>query len=316
MNMGKLSLGVAVGLAAGLLVTSPAMAEQLDQQATAPTAGDSAWLGSTQTVAQPFTAAASGDLTRVTLEMAHYDTASKGTNTNVTVGIYATTPSGRPTGTPLASQAVSGSALQALAADRVLSTLSVTFTNPTTISSGQTYALVVSSTDGYPSYHWFQSGYALGTYYGNGSGDLTTVAAGWGTWNPVAFATYLNGSTGGSDSSSGSGSSGGVESDGPSPTDAPVAVQLALGSDGIELVNAEVPTGWVQLPPAVSIERSTRTFLGWSTSEAFPVERARAQVAAGWGAIDEVIGDERMIFIPAGGFAHVTGPTRLHAIWG
>ena len=52
------------------------------------------------------------------------------------------------------------------------------------------------------------------------------------------------------------------------------------------------------------------------TSANFPVDLARDRVAKGWGVVDSVVGDERMIFIPVGGSINVTESNRLYAIWG
>jgi hypothetical protein len=55
--------------------------------------------------------------------------------------------------------------------------------------------------------------------------------------------------------------------------------------------------------------------LGWSTSEAFPVARAQAQVDKQWGVIDETIESIRMIFIPAGMATYISGSNNLYPIW-
>lgn len=73
---------------------------------------------------------------------------------------------------------------------------------------------------------------------------------------------------------------------------------------------------WQQLPKATECSKAGSTLLGWATSAAFPVGRAKEQVAKGWGAIDEVIDGVRMIFIPAGGYTLITGENSLYAIWG
>lgn len=78
---------------------------------------------------------------------------------------------------------------------------------------------------------------------------------------------------------------------------------------------------WIYLPSADQCTQSGPTakadarLLGWATSASFPVARAQEQVDKGWGAIDEVINDTRMIFIPAGMAAFVTGSNNLFPIW-
>ena len=94
------------------------------------------------------------------------------------------------------------------------------------------------------------------------------------------------------------------------------AVDPQANDDGGDTVISGVKPGWVQLPIVPETARSARAFLGWSTSPRFPVDRAKAQVSRGWGAIDEVIAGERMIFIPVGGATQVSGSNRFYAVWG
>jgi len=99
-------------------------------------------------------------------------------------------------------------------------------------------------------------------------------------------------------------------------------LSLTTGTDfrcSGELVVAATST-WVRLPAANDctsvVNRHESMLLGWSTSSSFPVDVARNQVAKGWGNIDGQYGNQRMIFIPAGGYAQVSGDNTLFAIFG
>ena len=106
----------------------------------------------------------------------------------------------------------------------------------------------------------------------------------------------------------------------PVPAEAPAATwSLGLNADGgvcSESATVGAEGTWQQLPKATACSKAGVTLLGWATSPAFPVGRAKEQVAKGWGAIDEVIEGVRMIFIPAGGYTFITGENSLYAIWG
>ena len=302
---------VAAGMALMVVGASPALADTLDQEApvTAGGAGYSAWLWNTQTMAQPFTAGMSGELTSVTVNVSRFD--GNPVDTNLTVAVYGI-DNGAPAGTPLASHTFNGPEVMQFPTGRVLNTVNVPFTNPATITAGTDYAIVVSTTDPAVAYHWYVGDF--GTRYSMGSGNPTySNAADWWVWTPypLAFQTFVNGG----------GHGGGAGANDPSGTGGagrntfPLTLQAQGGPSAVE-AEAEVDPGWVQLPGVGATGKSDRAFLGWSTSPDFPVERARTQVANGWGAIDEVIDGHRMILIPAGGFTEVTGPTKLYAIWG
>jgi hypothetical protein len=74
-------------------------------------------------------------------------------------------------------------------------------------------------------------------------------------------------------------------------------------------------SSWVQLPSADQCADPGRVLLGWSTSAQFPSSVAQAQIDKGWGAIDGEIDGTQMIFIPAGGFAFLTGDNTLYPVW-
>ena len=310
----RLSVAVATLMAMVMVGAGQVSADVVDQEAPAPTAGNSAWLGDGQTVAQPFTAGMDGTLTSVTVEISRFDPSVL--NSNLTVAIYPMGADG-PTGTSLTAETIDPSAVAAMPGDRVLNSLSVSFSSPISVSQGDTYAIVVSSTDAYPAYHWFQSEYSQNTYYGNYRGDLT--GANWNRWNPVAFATYV-GAGGASSRSGGSSRANEVAPSGDEGASLstelfPVILHIQSGEEDADLV-AEVSRGWIALPSPDVQARSSSTFLGWATSEDFPIDVARDQVSRGWGTFDQVMEGERMIFIPAGGSVYVVAPTRLFAIYG
>jgi len=81
---------------------------------------------------------------------------------------------------------------------------------------------------------------------------------------------------------------------------------------------------WMQLPSADECSATPRagaegdpTLLGWATNPNLPVEIAERQVANGWGAYETFSDDGQLtgVFIPAGGYAAVTGDTNLYPIW-
>ncbi len=77
---------------------------------------------------------------------------------------------------------------------------------------------------------------------------------------------------------------------------------------------AGVDGTWAATP--ADCTKAGSALLGWATSAAFPVDRARSQVERGWGVIDETVDGTRMIFIPAGLPTLLSGDNTLHAIWG
>lgn len=299
----------AASVIVGLVAASPAWAQDtLDQQQVA-IGFHSAWLGDTQTVAQPFTAGMSGLLTSVSVDVNRFNNSQ----TDLRVGVYATA-SGVPMGDALASTSLSAAEVAQLPADRAAGSLQVEFATPVDVTEGTTYAIVVASSNGYPAFHWLTSAEGTKSRYGNvNQAGTYSQADSWSTYEPLAFATYMRAA--GAGSSAGSGSD-----DGSSERSQPkvaITLQPQGGPESAVAVSVE-PGSWIQVPSSAPAPRdgSASTLLGWSTSPAFPVDRARAQVAAGYGAIDEVIDGQRLIFIPAGGFTQVSGSNTLYAVWG
>ena len=82
---------------------------------------------------------------------------------------------------------------------------------------------------------------------------------------------------------------------------------------------------WVRLPSAsectaVQRERSGAdvTLLGWATTPGFSVDLAREHVGQSEGALELHNDDGRLtaVFIPAGGWTHITAEATLFPIWG
>lgn len=105
----------------------------------------------------------------------------------------------------------------------------------------------------------------------------------------------------------------------PSPSPAPVVSILSFqaldGSCGTSRSASGTNSSWVQLPGADQCARTGKVLLGWSTSPDFPVDVAKAHVDRSMGAIDDYFNGMRMIFIPAGGYALVSGDNTLYPIW-
>ena len=65
-------------------------------------------------------------------------------------------------------------------------------------------------------------------------------------------------------------------------------------------------------------EGSGQRLLGWATNANFSVEIARRQAVNGWGAYETFYPDGGLsgVFIPVGGFAHLTNSISMYPITG
>lgn len=78
---------------------------------------------------------------------------------------------------------------------------------------------------------------------------------------------------------------------------------------------------WVSLPGSASCQKFPESpdaqLLGWATSPTFPVSIAKRQVDNRWGAYETFDSRGRLsgVFIPAGGYAHLSGNNTLYQIW-
>ena len=283
----------------GVVAAQPALAAAtLDQSTNFKGDGSYTAVSSTQSMAQIFTPSASGSLTKVGLGIS-----KSGSVTNLTVAIYAAS-AGVPTGSSLATTTLTGAGLNVVTTGQTV--FDVEFPTPASVVAESTYALVVTTTDGFsttPSgfYGWYYS-----AAYARGNAAERISAGSWSAKTyDFTFATYV-------DSSGGAPSGGGSEAASvPNRTlqlqsDSRCATQQASSLDG----------QWLQLPSAADCTRAGHTLLGWSTSATFPVAVAKAQIDKRWGAIDDTFDGVRMIFIPAGGSTLLSGDNTLYAVWG
>ena len=159
---------------AGVFSTGTAQATPtLDQTSPIIGNGGGAYVWSSQTVTQTFTAGITGELTSVDIGLR----VQSGSTANLTVRIE-TTASGMPTGTALASRTFNASQLTGITSSTQW--FSVQFTSPPVVTAGTMYAIVAASNDGTATLIWPSGGsYAGGSEGGGGSGD-------------VPFATYVN----------------------------------------------------------------------------------------------------------------------------
>ena len=110
----------------------------------------------------------------------------------------------------------------------------------------------------------------------------------------------------------------------PAPA-APATVDITLDQVTSEVLRTWASTAtvgsWKQLPESSAIvgvdENAGKTFLGAATTSNFPVDIAQRQVDNGWGPYETLNedGDLTSVFIPAGKWMNINGPTRLYAIW-
>lgn len=313
------ALSILTAIAASVVFASPATADPvIDQQ----TVVDPVWgyqsagdVTRTTPMASSFTAGLTGALTQVDLKFCCKQNLNP---QDLTIGIYAIT-GGLPGGSALASEMPSSATLSALpisvggAGMANVGTLSVLFTSPAQVTAGTSYAIVTSvDRSSGSNYRWHVEAAPTGnqTFFLSGGGD-------WEIANfPVgAYTTWVDTSlaTGGG----GGGSSNGGNVGGGSSTLDETQWQLRFISNGTNVGSLVSPGGalWMELPRLVSTERTGERFLGWATSPDFPVMVADKQVAAGHGVIDDFFNGERMIFIPVGGSALISGDNQLYAIW-
>jgi hypothetical protein len=167
-----------------LLAPGVALGGTLDQQQTDGSGSNSA-IFSGQSDAQTFTAALSGGVDQVDLELQ-----KTLTPTPLSVEIR-NVSGGAPGGMVLASQSVPGSSVPASPAF-----ISINFATPAPVVAGTQYAIVAySSTDIVNDYGWADS--ATANPYAGGEGLYTLTSPPSGAWTPLAgmadlaFKTYV-----------------------------------------------------------------------------------------------------------------------------
>lgn len=292
---------LAIALALSLPVAPAAAAEQVDQQSTPALVNGFFEVCLTRTKGQTFTAGLSGTLTKVVLRMSN----GGAPVANLTASIQAVTAS-KPNATVLATQTLTPAELGAIPG--AAGPVTITFTTPATVTAGTQYAIVLSSITACPmgppspDLAWVWSG--AGSYAGGADAFSLDQGTTWSlTGDDIVFATYVDVA-----SPQGLGTAEAVV-----PT---ISLGLQTGGACTAVTAASLLGTWMQLPDARSCSKPGSTLLGWSTSAAFPVDVAKAQVAKGWGVIDGTINGVRMIFIPAGGYTSLTGDNSLYPVWG
>jgi hypothetical protein len=184
---------VAAGIATSLMLTTllatspPAIAAPVLDQSTLGASVATGWVvvSSSQSVGGTFMAGQTG-----TLDTLEVTAQTFGSPTNLTASIYAVNGSGTPVGSALSSTAVNFSGLPA---NPAYATISATFTTPTSISQGSTYAWVLSSTDSSPNF--FGVKYTFTTF-----ANIALISNGSGPWAtdttvPPLFAIYVTSAT-------------------------------------------------------------------------------------------------------------------------
>jgi hypothetical protein len=301
------SFAVGFGTVAGIVVSSVGVvhaASTLDQDIAFST--DSAsWIYSAQSGGQSFTAGKSGPLSSVAIVLSNAGSAA-----DLTVELT-NASSDLPTGSALATATISSGDVPSWPSS---GTVTATFSSPATVTAGEQYAILVTTSatgSGGDHYEW---NYDSSATYSGGSG-LDDRGSG-GAWQTVShefsLRTYVTVASG---SSSGSSRA------------APATVDVNLGlsaDDGSVTSSWSAPTvvgTWKQLPESTNVvgagDNLGKVFLGIATTEDFPVEIAQRQIDNGWGAYEIYSDDGRLssVFIPAGGWAHVTAQPRLFPVW-
>jgi hypothetical protein len=185
-----LGILVAAIVATTIGMATPASAAPVqDQQSGMPTVdtAGSAFLGSTQPMAQLFVPRSSGLLTSVKLPIAKY--MGHTVVTNFTIAIMAT-ENGQPSGAPLASVTIDANAAN-LTENRTSppSVVTAVFNSPPTVVAGSIYAITFTTPDPYESYHWFSGNYCATSWRGAPSGSGFQ----WFPDYALAFETYVDG---------------------------------------------------------------------------------------------------------------------------
>ena len=250
---------------------------------------------------QSFTAGLSGPLTSVELFLT--EVASTRSEPGLTVELKSAS-SNRPTGSVLATATIPDSDVPSR-----IGLVTVTFSSPATLTAGQQYAILVTTTEGSGNYRWCGD---VPASYSGGSGLYDDS---WIVSSPsqdFSLRTYVDVPAA---PSNGSGSQ--------SVAPQRVNVDIGLGAGEIPVSwSSETTIGsWFSLPASSEVsgtgENAGKMFLGVATREDFPVDIAQRQIDNRWG-VYEIYGDDgslKSVFIPAGYSMHITAAPRVFAIW-
>ena len=295
----------AIAVAVVIGVMSPAQAAStLDQDIAFSTSDCNTEVYSGAGIGQTFTAGLSGPLTSV--EVFLVDSSSSGSEPGLTLAL-ASTSSGLPVGVALAASTIPDSDVPS-----VPGVVTVTFSSPATVTAGEQYAILITTSETNNNYKWCGDG--ADTYSGGMDLDDRT---GGPNWRQLAYAdmslrTYVDVPAA---PSNGSGSQ----------SVAPQSVNVDIGLDTGEIPapwSGETTIGsWLSLPATSEVsgtgDNAGKRFLGVATSEDFPVDIAQRQIDNRWG-VYEIYGDDgslKSVFIPAGYSMHITAAPRVFAIW-
>ena len=247
----------------------------------------------------------SGPLTSVEVFLVDVDE-RPGTEPGLTVAL-ASTSSGLPVGVALAASTIPDSDVPS-----VPGVVTVTFSSPATVTAGEQYAILITTSETYNNYKWCGDG--ADTYSGGTGLDDAASGRNWRqlAYKDMSLRTYVDVPAA---PSNGSGSQ----------SVAPQSVNVDIGLDTGEIPaswSGETTIGsWLSLPASSEVsgtgENAGKEFLGVATSEDFPVEIAQRQIDNGWGAYEIYSDDGSLlsVFIPAGYSVHVTASPRVFAIW-
>ena len=295
---------ISLGAVTGFALTSVGVAHAastLDQEIEWSTSDCNTEVYSSVGLGQSFTAGLSGPLVSVQLLLID---AGVGPKVGLTVQLSSAS-SDLPTGAALATAIIPDSDVSSSAGDVV----TVIFSSPATVTAGQQYSILLTTTETYNNYKW------CGNYpstYSDGSG--LDDQGGWrAVSSGFSLRTYVD-----VPAVSSVGSSSAV----PASVDVNLGLSAEDGSVTSSWAASTVVGTWKQLPESTNVvgagDNLGKAFLGVATSENFPVEIAQRQVDNGWGAYEIYSDDGRLssVFIPAGGWAHVTAQPRLFPVWG
>ena len=296
----------AIAVAVAIGVMSPAQAAStLDQDIAFSTSDCNTEVYSGAGIGQTFTAGLSGPLTSVEVFLVDVDE-RPGTEPGLTVAL-ASTSSGLPVGVALAASTIPDSDVPS-----VPGVVTVTFSSPATVTAGEQYAILITTSETYNNYKWCGDG--ADTYSGGTGLDDAAAGRNWRqlAYKDMSLRTYVDVPAAPSDGSG-------------SQSVAPQSVNVDIGLDAGDIPaswSGETTIGsWFSLPASSEVsgtgENAGKMFLGVATREDFPVDIAQRQIDNRWG-VYEIYGDDgslKSVFIPAGYSMHITAAPRVFAIW-
>ena len=257
-----------------------------------------------QGMGQTFTAGLSGPLTSVKVILV--DSSSTNPKYGLTLAL-ASTSSGVPVGAALAGEMIPDSDVPSVAG-----VVTVTFSSPATVTAGQQYAILLTTSETSGNYKW--CGDSADTYSGGTSLDDRTQGRNWQTLSSpeASLRTYVDIPASSADEPE-------------AQSVAPQALNVDIGLDAGDIPaswSGETTIGsWLSLPASSEVsgtgDNAGKEFLGVATSADFPVDIAQRQIDNGWGVykIDGDDGSLKSVFIPADYSMHITAAPRVFAIW-